>query len=343
MKVTRRLAIGYLAAGLLGVVLPSEGETRPRRKPRKKRRGPSYGIKEIQKGKLGTTLIMELKESPFPYKGKPWKDATTVVFVPHHHRVSSNKKRQVHTIVHFHGHKTTALQSMKDHQLREQLAESKQNAILVMPQGPLKAPTGHPGKLGEPRGFLKLLGAVRKQLQSPKARKALGKSGLHRRSRIGKVCISAHSGGYRAAANCLKHGKYEVSEVYLFDSLYGERAAFLEWLKKGKRTQKQWSHKLISFYAGASVKRQNVALMRELERHKIDYLHETREGQLTRQELTMGRAVFIRTKISHGAVTHRYNELRDCLYASSLPRRLKSSWFDRKTRKRELEPRKNHR
>jgi len=276
---------------------------------------------------------MSLPSAPFPYKNKRWTDDTVIVFVPHHHRVL-RKDRRVDIVVHFHGHNTNAQQAMENHQLREQLADSKQNVILAIPQLAVDASSGHPGKLTQKNGLLNLLRDIRVGLQSKKGRKALGRARLHRRSRIGTVCLSAHSGGYYAAAECLENGGFEVAETYLFDSLYSRGSTFSTWLMGGA------DRKLIAYYSGGRVASQCRRMMRTFDEEKFPYLHEEREGAHSRAEITTARAVFIKTSASHRGVTHRYNELRDCLYASTLKRRLKSGWFDRKHGARPLNPRK---
>jgi hypothetical protein len=296
-------------------------------------------VLEIERDKKGTTLTLQLEQAPFPFPGKPWKDSTVLVYVPHHHRIGNNKGDKVHVVVHFHGHNTTAAQSMKDHQLREQFAESLQNAILVMPQGPVRAGTGHPGKLGEQDGLVRFLTDLRETLQGSKADKALGKAGLGPKTRVGMVCLSAHSGGYRTALDCVEFGGFEVQELWLFDSLYSEGRRLVDWVAAGKPDGKQWTHKLISYYTGGAVQGQNKSLMRGLEAAGLEVLHEEKEGTLTRAQLTTGRAIFIRTRSGHGNVTHTYNGLRDCLYASALPRNAKSDWFKDKNKPRELDER----
>src|SRR5687767_14274770 len=72
----------------------------------------------------GVTFAMELDHAPFAAA------PIVYVFVPHHHRPATD----VSCVVHFHGHNTTAERALAAHQLREQLDDSKQNAILVVPQ-----------------------------------------------------------------------------------------------------------------------------------------------------------------------------------------------------------------
>lgn len=321
MDVTRRQVVtGLLALPILGSAAPVFARAVPR-------------VKDVATGPLGVTLTLSLPSAPFPFGSKRWDDDTVFVFVPHHHRVLRKDKR-IDVVMHFHGHGTTARAAMEGHQLREQLADSKQNAILAIPQLAVNSATGHPGKLSEKGGLVRLLTDIRKALQSKPARKALGKARLHRRSRIGTLCLSAHSGGYWAAADCLAHGRFEVSETYLFDSLYGELDSFYEWLTGAD------DRKLIAYYSGGRVASYCRRLMRRLDDANFLYLHEETEGQLSRAEITLARAVFIKTSASHRGVTHKYNELRDCLYASSLKRRLNSKWFDKKRGPRPLTPRK---
>ena len=292
-------------------------------------------VVDAYKGERGTTLTLELDNAPFPAQGSRYRDATVLVFVPHHFRVVAN---EVDTVIHFHGHNTTAAESMVQHQLREQFYESKQNAILVMPQGPINASSSDGGKLDKEGGLLAFLTDLRKTLQSRAARRALRAAHIATRARIGTVCMSAHSGAYAVVARCLAVGGYDVNEVYLFDALYGDVESYADWIAAKAKTQSpRERHKLISYYAGGKVASNNSKLMRDLDNRKIGYIHEKQEGTSSRAELTLARAVFIRTAVSHGAVTHRFNNLRDCLYASCLKRRLKSDWFNHKDGSRELE------
>lgn len=292
-------------------------------------------VVDVYKGRRGTTLTLELEDAPFPAEGSRYKDSTVLVFVPSHFRVVDD---EIDTVIHFHGHNTTASEAMVQHQLREQFYESKQNAILVMPQGPVKASSSDGGKLDKEGGLLRFLTDLRKTLQSSQARRGLGASRIGKRARIGTVCISAHSGAYAVVARCITHGGYDVNEVYLFDALYGDVDYFREWVSaRSKSNRPRERHKLISYYSGGKVAAHNGKLMRGLDQLGIEYLHEKKEGTYSRAELTLARAVFIRTEVSHGAVTHRFNNLRDCLYASCLKRRLKSDWFDHKNGSRELE------
>jgi hypothetical protein len=295
---------------------------------------PRKKVREIQTGDLGTTFLLELDNAPFPCPGTPYEDATVVVFVPAHYRAPA--AGGVDALVHFHGHSSMAEATVKAHALREQLFESRQNAILVAPQGPVNAADGAGGKLDKPVGLARLLAEVVAVLKSPQARAALGPSALGKKARPGVVCLSAHSGGYRVAASCLRAGGLEVSEVYLFDALYGEVDAYRDWVLAGRGKHR---HKLMSHYVGGVTREKNLELLAELERRGVKCEHETKPGQLSRVELAKGRVIFLACNLSHVGVTHELNALRDCLFASGLKRALETDWFEHKEAPRPLDPR----
>lgn len=303
-------------------------------------------LKDSFEGKRGVTLWFELDHAPFRRRdshqaagGKTdgrYRDPTVIVFVPHHFRAAN---KRVDVVVHFHGHNTTAAAAMRKHQLREQLYDSKQNAIIVMPQGPVNARDSSAGALETQGGLERLLSEVVGELRRRSVSRLLGKSSLDSVRGVGMVCLSAHSGGYRAAAACLELGGINVNEVYLFDALYGRVRSFEIWVAAAKNSRGRARHKLISHYAGGSVRDNNLKLMRRLRRAGIACLHEDKQGALSRLELTKGRAVFIATRLAHGDVAYGHNGLRDCLFASGLRRRVDTDWFDHKDAPRDIQAR----
>ena len=142
--------------------------------------------------------------------------------------------------------------------------------------------------------------------------------------------LSAGGGGYRAVANCIERGGIEISEVYLFNSLYGREDSFRDWLLAGASEESpRQRRKLISFFRDSStVSEKNHSLMSDLEDASMHYVLEARGEELSRAEFIRQRAVFIETGLSHGAIVRGHNNFRDCLYASSLRTRVHSDWFD---------------
>jgi len=273
----------------------------------------------------GTTLELQLNTAPFPHAKSPeWTDNTVWVFVPKHFRVKD--KRGLDMILHFHGHRDTAAKAMKRHRLREQLQTSRQNAILVVPQGPVNASSSKFGKLEEPRGLIRFLTELRRTLTHRNVAKELGASAVPGWARVGRLVLSAHSGGYKAVARCLEHGRFPVSEVWLFDALYGELDAFHQWLvKKAPRKHKFWC-----FYKDPTPRKNSLDLMARLKQADITYIHETEEGSSSRRELVAARNLFIASKLGHDSLLWRRNAFRDCCAASGFKRNIKSFWLQGK-------------
>ena len=298
--------------------------------------GPSSRVVRVVRDELGVTATLAREHAPFPAVGA-YGEPTVIVFIPRYHRVA--RDGSVSAVVHFHGHNTTAERSMAAHQIREQLFESKQNAILVVPQLRVMAPDSSAGTLETPCGFARMLADVLRTLDAAAVRNAAGPSLPPPTSALGRVCVSAHSGGYHAAACALRWGGVAVHETYLFDALYAEVDAFRDWVIAGHGKSMAARHKLISYFTAGRTEANTNALFAELQRSGVVCAQEQIEGTLSREDLTKAEAVSIRTGLTHGAVTRELNNLRDCLYASALRRNLRTSWFDAKHGARPLERR----
>ena len=186
--VSRRAFLGGLAASLVAVAVA--------RPARAAGAGAPPRIRAITSDERGTTLTLDLDHAPFPAAGASYQDRTVFAFVPRHHRAPRDGR--ISMVVHFHGHNTTAERAMAAHELREQLFDSKQNAILLVPQGPVMAQDSSCGKLEAEGGLARMLEDALAALASPEATKALGAAGVSvasssSRTRAGTVCLSAHS------------------------------------------------------------------------------------------------------------------------------------------------------
>jgi hypothetical protein len=280
-------------------------------------------LKVQARDELGTTLVLGLPQAPFAGMGRG--DDTVIVFVPQRFRFEAEEGIPV--VVHFHGHNSSAERAIAAHALREQLVDSRQNAVLVVPQLALFAADSSCGRLASPKGLARLLGgslATAAQF----GRATLGESRFPAHARLGRVCLSAHSGGYHAAACSLRVGGVEISETFLFDALYAESEVFREWVLARRGDPATSRHKLVSYFtAGAPTEALNDGLRVALEQSGVLVAEERREGELSRRDLSHAEAVFVRTELSHSSVTWETNALRDALYASMLPRHLGSTWF----------------
>jgi hypothetical protein len=292
-------------------------------------------LKSVVRDSLGTTLWLGLDHAPFA--GGGYRDDTVIVFVPSHYRFHDDEG--VATLVHMHGHTTTAERAMVAHQLREQVADSKQNAILVVPQLAVMAADSSCGRLESPGGLQKLLEEV-VATASREGRLTLGETAFPHDAPLGTACLSAHSGGYHAAASCLRGGGVDVRETYLFDALYAEMDTFRDWVVARHGEPLHRRHKLVSYFTeGAQTEANDRQLRAELERAGVLCEEELQEGELSRHEISHAEAVFVRSGLWHSQVTWETNALRDCLFASALPRHVASTWFARKSGARPIERR----
>jgi hypothetical protein len=294
-------------------------------------------VRALTRDSIGTTINLELDHAPFPAPGAPYQDATVIAFVPAHFRLPRDGRAPM--LVHFHGHNTAAERSLVAHQLREQLFDSRQNAILVAPQGPLFAPDSAAGKLESPGGLARMLRETLDRLASPPVAAALGPAAIGAGAQPGTVCLSAHSGGYHAAACAVKSGGIDVNELYLFDALYADVETFKDWVAAGKGKSMRSRHKLVSYFGPGTTEANSRWLHAELTKLGVSCAFEDVEGTLSREELVRAEAVFVHSGVGHSAITHELNALRDCLYASGLPRRLRTAWFDASHGARRLERR----
>jgi hypothetical protein len=321
----RRTLLAALAASpLLALARPARAQQ-------------SQRLKSVARDARGTTLTLALDHAPFPAPGAWYRDDTVIVFVPAGYRYRAEEG--VAALVHFHGHSTNAERAMNAHELREQLADSKQNAILVVPQLAVFASDSACGKL-ESQGALARLLAEAVVTASHEGGSNLGESAFPADARLGTVCMSAHSGGYHAAACCLRGGGVDVREVYLFDALYGEIDTFRDWVIARRGESLHDRHKIISYFTeGGTTQANNGALRAQLVHASVLCAHEQVEGQLSRHDLSRSEAVFVRSGEWHSNVTWETNALRDCLYASALPRHTPTDWFARKSGSRPIERR----
>jgi hypothetical protein len=293
-------------------------------------------VKSIARDSIGTTLTLALDHAPFA--GGGYRDDTVIVFVPSHYRYKGDEEG-VAVLAHMHGHNTTAERAMAAHQLREQLSDSRQNALLVVPQLAVNAADSSCGHLESPGGLRRLLGEA-VAVAAHEGRFTLGETAYPARAPLGTVCLSAHSGGYHAAACSLRAGGVDVRETYLFDALYAETDAFREWVVSRHGEPLHRRHKLVSYFTvGATTEANDRQLRADLERAGVDCAEELQEGELSRHDLSHAEAVFVRSGEWHSNVTWETNALRDCLYASALPRHLTSTWFARKSGARPIERR----
>lgn len=267
-------------------------------------------------GKYGELFITKLSSAPFPhikrmnghtYKNQNYsfeehyKDSSVAVFIPK----NFEKSRKINFVVYFHGWNNNIDSALSQFNLIEQFYSSKKNAVFVFPEGPKNSPDSFGGKLEERNGLKTLLQDIVNLLV---------KQNKIKKTEIGQIILAGHSGAYRVISYCLAYGGLtrNISEIILFDALYGKTDKYLHWITHFKG-------KFINIYTdNGGTKSETEYLMQILKSRKIPYLHKE-EKNLNTADLKANRLVFIHTELSHNEVISTRKQLENYLRTSSLP------------------------
>ena len=183
----------------------------------------------------GQLAIRSSSHSPFPHALRAqghmyndiqfsfeehYNDSSVAIFIPD----NFVKSETVDLVFYFHGWGNSIEESIEKFSLLDQFSASNANAVFVFPQGPKNASDSFGGKLEDPQTFKALVDDVLAFLsQEKKIDKTLP----------GKIILSGHSGAYRVISFILNRGGLtdHISEVYLFDALYGQVENYTHWLE----------------------------------------------------------------------------------------------------------------
>lgn len=264
---------------------------------------------------MGQLILTNLPSAPFPhpkraegrvYKGQTfsaaehYSDSTVAIFLPKNFQESATAD----FVVHFHGWHNNVTNALVRYRLIDQLIESHRNAILVSPEGPRNAPDSFGGKLEDPDGFKKLMADVLA---------AIRVHGLLKKSEIGKIILSGHSGGYQVISSIVSQGGLtdHVQEVWLFDALYARTEKFVDWFEHSRG-------RLIDIYTEhGGTKAETEKLMASM-KQKNAPLIATTEDQMNSTDLRTNRLVFIFTPLAHDEVMQKHSTFQKFLETSCL-------------------------
>ncbi|MEK9137085.1 MAG: serine hydrolase, partial [Bacteroidota bacterium] len=186
----------------------------------------------------GNWLIYRSSAAPFPHTDRVngftagngtvypsfphYTDSSVAVVIPDGFKETEHG---TNVIVHFHGHMNDNMGVLEQYLMPQALAAQKINALLVIPQGPYRARDSFGGKMEDEGGLKRLIEDVLVTMKSEEVIKT---------TRLNRLILSAHSGGYRPAAFCLDRGglNEHITDVFLFDAFYGNHDFFRNWLDK---------------------------------------------------------------------------------------------------------------
>jgi hypothetical protein len=196
---------------------------------------------EWERSELGETAFVPMKSAPYPHPSREkgytynkvlfprdphYSDSTVGLFIPRgYHRTP-----RVDVLVYLHGWNNNVRKAISQYKLREQVAASGRNIVLVFPEGPRDASDSGCGKLEDKDGLRHL---VEESLSTLHAAGKIDQIGL------GRVLIAGHSGAYKGLACCADHGGLdaELAGVCLLDSSYGNLDMFVNWVGKHREGQ----------------------------------------------------------------------------------------------------------
>ena len=207
-------------------------------------------------------------------------------------------------MVYFHGWNNNIDSACAQFDLIEQFSESNKNAIFVFPEGPKNSPDSFGGKLEEKDGLKNLIDDVLKYLSE---------NAKFKPAKVGNIVLAGHSGAYRVISFCLMRGglTQNISDVILFDALYGQTEKYVHWIEKFKG-------RFINIYTdNGGTKYETENMMKELDAWGIPYLKKE-ETELNLNDLKNNRFIFIHTELTHNEVISTRNQLRDYLKTSKL-------------------------
>lgn len=260
--------------------------------------------------------IISLPSAPFPHESrregytagdktnfpadKHYSDSSVGIVIPDNFTAGDATS----FIVHFHGHRNNVANVLTQFGLQEQLNRSGVNAVLVIPQGPLDAPDSGCGKLEDAGGLENLLKDVATSLKD---------AGKTKTDKIGSVILTAHSGGYKATAACVKHGGLadHITDVLLFDATYGGLDQFAAFAAGGA------NRRIVSIFT-EHLASENYMLLVMLNKLSAPYSL-LMEDDWKDEELLPRRTIFMHTrKLAHNDVVSKVDYFSRFLKTSSL-------------------------
>jgi len=243
----------------------------------------------------GRWTVTALPSAPFQPDGPgPWHDPSVLIWVPR----GLSRVGPLRGITHLHGHNTTLADGATTQPLIKLAAAAGRDAVLVIPQGPHDARSGDFGQLAAPGGHLALLTDTLALLY---------RDGLYADALLGQQVLTAHSGGYSAAADILRGGDVPVVAVHLFDALYGRADTFRDFAVGGGRLRSAYT-------ASGGTVSQNRSLALALTDDGLAVSADFSEPSLRGSQVSIGPS-----EASHvGVLLHHGNYAR-WLRASGLP------------------------
>lgn len=241
----------------------------------------------------------------YAYNGKQYAstthytDSSVLIYVPDYF----SDKGKINLVYWFHGWGNNIDSACFQFQLLEQFQSSQRNAIFIFPEGPKNAPDSYGGKLENPEVFQYLTKEVVEKLCE---NSVIKKNRLFQINDY-SISLAGHSGAYRVISKIIN--KTQISEVILFDALYGGNIDYLQWLSNPE-------HRFINIYTkdGGTFENSQLILNKLTDSLHVPVLSVT-EDDINETLLVSNRKLFIFSNVGHNEViTHSLNWKRFLRY-----------------------------
>lgn len=265
---------------------------------------------------LGEMFVPQFSSAPFPHPKRMnghvyddktysaqehYSDSSVAIFLPKGFKPAE----KINFVVYFHGWNNNIDSACAQYNLIEQFSESNKNAVFVFPEGPKNSPDSYGGRLEGKDGLKNLINDVLNYLKE---------NGKLKSAKVGNIILAGHSGAYRVISFCLMHGGLtpNISDVILFDALYGQTKKFTHWIEYFKG-------RFINIYTdNGGTKNETENLIKFLTDRKIPY-YKVEESVLTLRDLRKNWLIFIHTDLTHNEVIAKRNQFVNYLKTSTLP------------------------
>lgn len=221
-----------------------------------------------------------------------YSDSAVLIYVPGHF----TPQKKINIVYWFHGWGNNIDSACRQFQLLEQFEASGRNAVFVFPEGPKDAPDSYGGKLEQPVFFQLLTKEVVEKLFENSIIKLKNNFQINDYA----ITLAGHSGAYRVISRIINYSP--VTEVILFDAMYGGNDAYLQWLSRPE-------HRFINIYTkdGGTYDNSQYIMHQLSDSLKVPFIS-IEEEALGETVLRNNQKLFIFSKSGHSEViTHHHN------------------------------------
>ena len=236
----------------------------------------------------------------YSYEGH-YDDSSTIIFIPKNFQ--DNFTNDI--VFYFHGMRNNIFNTVNEFRIIEQFYKSKKNAILILTETAKNTEDNCGGKFESIDGFKYML---LETLDS------LYENGIVGSPFPGNIILAGHSGAYRIIINIIQSGGFteKISEIFLFDALYGDRDKYFNWIKN-------YNSKFIDIYSsGGGTLFESFKMTEDLRNAGIEFISDF-EDNITGDLLEAYKYFFIYSNSDHnGVIGGKQNNFTKFLKASCL-------------------------